>query len=262
MKILPSIVAKAIVIGTIFSAELISPSFLRAGEDSYYYVPSTLNNAQEGHASSIWNVILGAIVAIGVAIAVEYLRKPALAMSIATPKEVVYPPDYPARRARYLYLQIRNKSMPRWARWMQRNALLECHGEILFRKLEGDPLILRAMAIRWHGPDPQPMVICIGCQKGTIYDMARFQPAHISLYPGEPVKFTVAARFDSDADCYGWCDENYLSDPQWRNQVWKIPRGSYRIDATIRGGGLHLKRAFLLLNPERTEEFRIEEWPY
>lgn len=211
-------------------------------------------------------ILIGAVLALGISIGIEYLRRPRLRIRVAPPQDSDYstreqPP--PAKLARFLCLQLENRPLPRWAKWMQRNAAHECHGQITFRDLDGRPRFPRLLSIRWaRSQELIPMTLLLGQQRGLVWDPTRFvmEPT-INVYPGESETFGVAARFDADAECYGWCNENYVSQPQWRQPDWLLPPGTYRIQVAVRGGGIPRRASFLLVNDGARDEFRLEEDP-
>lgn len=108
--------------------------------------------------SSVLEIILGAVVAIVITILVEYLRKPKLRLRLAQASNPTYESgDRPAQVARFLALNLVNESLPSLARWMQRNAALQCHGTITFHHLDGQNVFGRAMPIRFsETPEPVP----------------------------------------------------------------------------------------------------------
>jgi hypothetical protein len=95
-----------------------------------------------------FSVILGGIITILTAIFVENMRRPRLILRIIMPADLHYQ-GRPANRAKYLLLEIENKSLPSFARWMSRNAALQCHGTSTFHHLDGQKLFGRSMDIRW-----------------------------------------------------------------------------------------------------------------
>ena len=87
--------------------------------------------------TTIFEVVLGAIVAILITILVENLRKPKLQLGIdSSPTDMEYQ-NRPARYARFLSVKLVNTPLPQWARWMSRSTALQCHGEITFHHLDG-----------------------------------------------------------------------------------------------------------------------------
>ena len=179
---------------------------------------------------TVVEVVLGAIIAILITIWVENLRKPKLELRIAPPTDVQYQ-ERPATQARFLGLELVNRPLPRWARWMSRDAVIQCHGTITFHHLDGQNVFGGAMPIRWSGlPEPVPMRLVVDGKHIFIADPARFTPTpRIDVYPGEAERLDVAGRFDNEDECYGWSNESYFSDPVWRNPDWRLPSGRYLV---------------------------------
>ncbi len=93
--------------------------------------------------------LLGAILAIITTIIVESLRKPSLELKIGKIGDANYQEDHPAKKARFLYLEIVNKPLPKLFKWISRNAALQCHGTITFHHLDGQNVFRNSMQIRW-----------------------------------------------------------------------------------------------------------------
>jgi len=204
-------------------------------------------------------VFLGGIVAIIATICIENLRRPNLQFRIALPHDREYR-GRPARQARFLGLELVNKPLPCWARWMSRNAAVQAHGIITFHHLDGQNIFGRAMNIRWSGsPEPIAMSVEVDGNKISIADPTRFTiTPRMDIYPGEAERLDVAARFDQEDECYGWSNENYLSRPLWRDSDWKLPSGRYLVNVTIISAGQRCTRRFRLINDVPQKDFRIE----
>src|SRR5258708_25788793 len=101
-------------------------------------------------------VLAGAVIAIAVTILVENWRRRELRLLlIPTPTPAQYPDGRPARSGRYVGLNLHNAQLPWIARWMSRDAALQCHGSITFHHLDGQDVFGRAMPIRWaQAPEP------------------------------------------------------------------------------------------------------------
>jgi len=209
--------------------------------------------------ATVIQVFIGAIVAILITICIENLRKPKLQFRIALPHDRGYQ-GRPARQARFLGLDLVNKPLPWWARWMSRNAAIQAHGIITFHRLDGQNIFGRAMNIRWSGsPEPIAMSVEVGGNKISIVDPTRFTlTPRMDIYPGEAERLDVAARFDQEDECYAWSNENYLSRPLWRNPDWKLPSGRYIVKVTIISAGQKCAGLFRLINDVPQEDFRIE----
>lgn len=208
---------------------------------------------------TVVEVVLGAIIAILITIWVENLRRPKLELRIARPTDVRYQ-GRPATQARFLGLELVNRSLPRWARWMSRDAAIQCHGTITFHHLDGQNVFGRAMPIRWSGsPEPVPMRLVIDDKHILIADPARLTlTSRIDVYPGEAERLDVAGRFDNEAECYGWSNESYFSDPVWRNPDWRLPSGRYLVKVTVISAGQICTGVFRLINDVAQQDFRVE----
>ncbi len=190
---------------------------------------------------AILNTVIGAVLAILTTIAVEVFRKPALRLQIGQPHDN----DYggwavsPAQRARFLYLAVCNLSLPWPVRWMSRNPATDVWGIITFHHIDdGQDVFGRSMPIRWSGSTEPP----IAAARGVVIDSELLRSLHRrDIQPGEEEPMDVAARFDDDRSCYGWSNENYFSDPQWRNPRWELGPGRYIARVEIRTSGQEVR---------------------
>jgi hypothetical protein len=204
-------------------------------------------------------VVLGAIVAIGITILLEVLRKPKLELRIAPPVDAQYQ-GRPATRARFLYLELINKPLPVLARWMTRNGALQCHGTVAFHHLDGQSVFGRVMPIRWSGlPEPVPLHFVVDDKHVLLLDPLKLTlTQRVDVYPGEAERLDVAARFDNEPECYGWSNESYFSDPIWRNPNWRLPSDRYLVKVTIISAGEKCRGIFRLINDVVQQDFRVE----
>lgn len=215
---------------------------------------------------TIIGVVLGGLITILTVIVIENLRKPKLELTIATPDDKEYGEDHPARKfvgvrkVRYLGISLKNKPLSYWYRWMSRNAALQCHGFISFHHLDGQNIFGRTMPVRWsYTPEPIPLVGVIDGKQISIVDPARLTiESRVDVYPGESKRLDVAARFNDEDECYGWSNENYFSDPPWRNPRWKLSRQRYLIKVTVVSSGDKCIGIFRLINDVPQDNFRIE----
>ena len=167
----------------------------------------------------------------------------------------------PARNARYLRLKLSNEPLPPGARWMQRAAVLQCRGEVTFHHLnDGQDLFGRAMAVRWSN-SPQPIASQVldanGIAQFQILDFTRMAAeSRVDVYPGEGEILDVAARFDDEADCYGWNNDAYFHN--WRNPDWRLSRERYLVKVVITSSGQKCTGVFRLVNDaDRRTDFRL-----
>lgn len=205
-------------------------------------------------------VVLGALAAIVTTIVIESLRKPKLRLEISAPVNMSYN-DRPAKIAKFLGVRLTNQPLPRWARWMLREAALQCHGVVTFHHLnDGQNVFGRSMPIRWHSaPEPVPRHIVIEGKHFVFADSDKITLSpRIDVYPGESEELAVATRFDRDEDCYGFSNESYFSDPQWRNPRWKLPSGRFLVRITVVSSGEKCSALFRLINDVPLSDFRLE----
>ncbi len=215
--------------------------------------------------SVVFQIVIGALISAGLSagfvIWMENLRKPRLGLRIAVPVDVTYT-SHPANKARYLGLMIENKQLPRWAKWLSRNAAIHCSGSITFNHLDGQNVFGRSMQARWWGSrEPLPILaVAKGLPLIQILDPVRLSPEmHRDIYSGGSEQLDVAVRFDNDVECYGWCDNNYLSNPQWRNPDWKLDKGRYLVKVEVISAGERCVGLFRLINDGPVSSFRLEK---
>jgi hypothetical protein len=205
------------------------------------------------------SLIIGGIITILITVFTENMRRPRLTLRIIEAVDNYYE-GRPANRAKYLLLEIENKSLPLFARWMSRNAAMQCHGTITFHHLDGQNVFGRSMEIRWSSaPEPVPTQVVIDGHNFGFFDHQRFQTAQrIDLYPGERDNFSVVARLDSEADCWGWSNESYFCERTWRNEKWKLRSDRYLVRVSIRSAGEHVSDIFRLVNDVSIDDYRLE----
>lgn len=206
---------------------------------------------------AVFGVVVGALIVIGV----ESLRRPRLKLRIVSPGSGVYPASSPARQGRFLHLHTVNAELPRWARWMSRNAALACRGEITFHHLDGQNIFGRAMPVKWvRTAEALPMEIRSPDGKdvvGYLIDPLRImRESRDDVAPGEEAAFDTVVRFDNEAACYGWNMDSYRS--AWRNPQWKLPAGRYLIKVQIFSGDQRCTGLFRLINDAPPDAFRLE----
>jgi hypothetical protein len=209
---------------------------------------------------TILGIVLGAIIAIISTIITEMLRKPDLRLEVVPPVDMVFQ-GQPANQMRAVRLKLTNTALPSWARWMSRNAALQCHGNITFHHLDGQNVFGRSMHIRWaSAPEPVPIRVQIGNQEGLIFDSTKFTLSQrIDVYPGESAELDVAVRLDSEPNCYGWSNENYFSNPLWRIPAWMLQPGRYIVRVNVFSAGETCTALFRLINDVPQHDFRIEK---
>jgi len=212
--------------------------------------------------SIVLQIVAGAAISIGFVILVEHLKKPILTMEIENPIDISYQPGRPARNVRYLGLRVRNTGLPKLARWLSRNAAIHCQGIITFHHLDGQEVFGRVMKTRWAGTqEPVPIIITVqGQSPVALFDPARLAPElHMDVHADSAEKIDVAARFDSDMECYGWSNDNYSSSPPWRDPAWKLEKGRYLVKVRLIYSSGVSNGLFRLVNDVPKTDFRLEK---
>jgi hypothetical protein len=209
--------------------------------------------------------ILGTIFSIITTIWIEVQRKPKLSIKIAPPNDSNYSERHPAQRARFLGVLVENKALSWGVRWLSRNAASQSSAQITFYHLDAQKVFSGPMVGRWSGsPEPVPPISISG-ERVTIenivvsYDLSTSSTLKKDIYPGEIEKLDIAARFDNDNDCFGWNNEAYFSDPQWRNPKWRIPSGRYLVLVQVTTSGEKTTELFRLSNDVSIDDFRLEK---
>ena len=110
---------------------------------------------------SLLGVVFGGLITVGTAILIENMRQPRITLKLSVPVDADYAGRAaPARRARFVNLELHNAPPPWIAEWMSRNAAIQSHGIITFHHLDGQNTFGRSMNIRWQGtPEPVPAMI-------------------------------------------------------------------------------------------------------
>jgi hypothetical protein len=209
----------------------------------------------------MFGVIAGAIIAVLIAIGIEYLRRPNLSLKIESPPQDSKFSNHPAKETRYVRLLLENDALPRWARWMLRSPALQCRATITFHHLDGQNIFGRSMAGRWAGsPQPIPLeAITDDNRRFQIYDpMRQTLDSRMDVYPGEQELLDVAARHDNEPECYGWNNEAYLQPSVWRTPEWRIPYGRYLVKVVVASSGQTCTGVFRLINDVQRMDFRLE----
>jgi hypothetical protein len=207
---------------------------------------------------TIIEIVAGAILAILTTIAVESLRKPRLRLSIAPPTVLDYE-GRPASSATFLSLDLANQPLPRMARWMLREAALQCHGTVTFHHLDGQNIFGRSMPLRWSASPEPVMPLVVGNKQVLIVSPSVFTlEPRIDVYPDESQSLAIAGRFDNEIECYGWSNESYVSTPPWRNPRWLLPKGRYLVKVTVVSSGQSCTGTYRLINDVPQQDFRLE----
>lgn len=210
-------------------------------------------------AQTAIGIIGGAIVAIIITIVVEIIRRPKIQMRIGSNESISYPHHPLAHTGHYLHIEVLNKPLPRFLRWLARDVALQCRGTLTFHTLDGAQFFKTPMLARFaRSPEPIPLEIRFADGVGVLIDPLRMSlESRFDLYPGEATPIDVAVKFDSEDDAYGWTNENYFSEPMWRNSDWRLPRGCYLVAVTVTASNARCKGLFRLLNNAGPSDFRL-----
>jgi hypothetical protein len=218
---------------------------------------------EEIEMSSIAEIFLGAILSIITTIVIEFQRKPKLIIQIARPSDNRYP-NHPAARAKFLGVDIENKPLPLVFRWLSRNTATQCFAFLTFYHLDGQKVFSSAMVGRWSG-SPEPVApIAISGDNITIsnvtisFDFSAASVLKRDIFPGNLERLDVVARFDNDSECYGWNNEAYFSNPQWRNPKWQLKPDRYIVKVEVETSGEKMVELFRLCNDVSLDDFRLE----
>jgi hypothetical protein len=167
----------------------------------------------------------------------------------------------PAKTGRFLRVKLFNKPLPGW---VVREPAVQCKAAIGFHHLDNQDVFGRIMEGRWVStPEPVnlssiPGITVVGPPM-PMFSFGRMTDAsRIDVYPGDTEVLDVAARFDNDAECYGWNNEAYFSDPLWRNPNWKLDHGRYIVEVVVRSSGQTCVGRFRLINDVPRNAFRLE----
>lgn len=181
--------------------------------------------------------IVGGAASFAATLVAERLKRPSLVFEIAAPNDVDYStePFRPAKSARFLSIRVKNEELPVGLRWLGRNAAMFCNGKIDFRKQSGESVFARSMPLRWsETPEPVPMQVQIGGTMGQIVDHFRYHLEQKVDIPAAEYRFMdVAAQFEDEQECYGWSNESYSFQPNWRNPTRKLDPGVYLVNVTL-----------------------------
>ena len=209
--------------------------------------------------NAIASIVAGGFITILVTIFVEVLRRPKLRLAVGNTVDTIYAEERPAKKGRYLYVDLVNDPLPWYACWMSRGAALQCSGTITFHNLDGQLFFAREMPVRFsRTPEPVPVQLKVGEDVITFFDPSRASAeSRIDVYPGESTPLDVAVKFESEEEAYGWSNLNYFSTPRWRNPDWKLPQGRYLVEITISSSGRKCRDVFRLFNEAGPKDFRL-----
>lgn len=213
----------------------------------------------------VFAVLIGVISSLTVAMFVEWERQPRLILSIPEPSDQDYRGQLaPVQIMRCLRIRVRNRELPWLLRWMRRESAENCLGTIQFLYLDGGKYFVNPMPARWTGsPEAAPLRGRLIDNMASQYQIELWDVTRLSIISkidipaGEQEDLDVAVRCDDDLDCYGFNNASYRFN--WRNEEWKLPRGRYRVDVTVRSAGQKISQRFLINNDLRRDQFRLED---
>jgi hypothetical protein len=202
---------------------------------------------------------LGAVLSILANIAIEYERKPKLALAIEDKPYENNSMVGSVKSGTFLRVCLSNKPMPKLLRWLARSAAYECTGIVQFCHQDGTPVFAKPMQVRWAGSDePVTYQLAADSTLAIIFDPAKYSAAfRRDCFPGTSELFDVAARFDNDEDCYGWSNDSYLPAKGPRHPDFKLSKGRYLVKVTIRSSGDQIDGVFQLENFGARADFRL-----
>jgi hypothetical protein len=165
-----------------------------------------------------FGVFFGAVVSMGTAILVEYLRRPSLDLKAIAPVDATYPPaSKPVTNKRDLCVRLDNRTLPGWAKWMQRLPALQCRAAITFHHFDDERDIFgKAMEGRWTDT-PEPTAIASAQNPGGQQFALIPEWRGVDILPGDSAHLDIAIRAEDDDECYGWNNDSYFCTPLWRN---------------------------------------------
>jgi hypothetical protein len=208
--------------------------------------------------SAAVGAFIGALLSLTISIYIEFQRKPKLYFEIENPPIDNTYASAPAKEARFVRVYLCGQAMPRYLRWLGRNAAMYCGGHVEFYHLDnGAPVFSKPMPIRWAGSDePLSVQLSPNGQVTQLFDVTKYSAAfHRNCFPGCRELIDVAVRFDSDDECFGWCNDSYLKG--WRNPDWKLPKGRYLVRVTVLSAGEKAEDVFQLENSVGRQHFRL-----
>jgi hypothetical protein len=116
------------------------------------------------------------------------------------------------------------------------------------------------MPIRWSAtPEPAPLQFIVDKTRVAFFDPSKATiESRVDVYPGESQRLDVAVKLDDEAECYGWSNLNYFSNPVWRHPDWRLSPGRYLVNVTIVSSGESANALFRLIADVPRKDFRLE----
>lgn len=213
-------------------------------------------------ASVVIAMVLGILASLIVAMFVEWMRKPRIAISILPPEEVGLYRVGGELIETYVSLKVSvsNAPPPFVFRWMQRQSARDCRATLHFLREDKSPFIERPMPGRWAGsvqPVPLQGVIRSSGETIELYDIARLSAdSRIHIPAGESESLDVAVRFSDSSNAFGWTNESYRYEGS-RHPGFTLPKGRYVVDILVQSEGVKKQERFRLENDHTIKEFRL-----
>lgn len=202
---------------------------------------------------------VGAVLSLVISIIIENQRKPKLSFRIEDPPSDNEYPNSPAKKARFLRIQLWNSEMPKIFRWLSRESAMQCNADIQFLHLEDlAPVFNKKVPARWSGSDEpiSPQIHPKTGEQVPQFDISKYNAAfRRNCYPGTKETIDIVARFDADEDCYVWTNENYIKG--WRNNDHKLSKGRYYVIVTVYSSGEKTRGYYKLENSVSVKDFRL-----
>jgi hypothetical protein len=180
------------------------------------------------------SLVIGGLITIAVALAVEWVKRPRLAVEIARP----------ASDARWeiLHIKVINKPVAGWAgRFVLRNDAPGCRVRATFRRrnVTGPSTPLFGIDGRWSAT-PQPLSVIAGTQgREAIFDVNKLpQSERFDLPPdsaGEAV--AIAIKLTGDRDAYAFSNSSYIAG-DFRHEPFKLGVGQFEVEVTASVGAV------------------------
>lgn len=206
-------------------------------------------------------VFFGALAANAVSASVARRRRPYLTLKLGGRNDRTFPDDgsYPARRMSVLTLILRNERLgPLFSVWLSRAPAVGCRGTIAFHKLDGTPIFDRPMHVRFVSGRELTEAAAKADSRRREDDRPFDPPQGLNIEPGGEAALYVVARFDDDAECYGWSDESDRCEPLWRHPDWRIDDPYFLVRVTVEARDGFCSGTFRIINESQQGVFVID----
>jgi hypothetical protein len=200
------------------------------------------------------NLVAG-IAGILIVLWIERQRRPSLSMRVGEPGRIVDGDPLKRPPCTWPHIQVHNRNVPFWLAWVYHGEpALSCRAWITFHDLDGHRVFDREMNVRWS-ETPEPKLRVINIEGVQAAQLEGVQDA-VDIPPGEYNNVDVVFRAKGEDACYGWNSESYIHN--WHHPSWQLERGRYIAKIRVKTGGREFSDAFLIVNDEPYENFRLE----